>query len=369
MKFYSNKETLLPTLLSVGGVVEKKQTMPVMSNFLLRLEGEQLTVTATDSEIEITANCLVETKTPGIITVPAKKLIDICRNLEDNANIELSYKKDGQALLTSGRGRYRLQTLPPEEFPNLDNIDYQFDLNLAQYQLKSILKRTQFAMALEDVRYYINGLLLSLSANTLTTVATDGHRLSLSKSPINFSSDESFEFLLPRKAVLELFRIIPDSEELITCHFAEKHVSFSLPNLIFTTKLIDSQFANYSRVIPEKQTCENIVEIDRLLLSQAINRVSILSQKKLKGINLVFSQNTLRLESINTDNEEAVESVDIIYSGKPFNLTFNAVYVLDFLNSSNTDTIKLFTGSQNASTLLEDNNNSNHQYVIMPMKA
>ncbi|MBT5229766.1 MAG: DNA polymerase III subunit beta [Methylococcales bacterium] len=368
MKFFASKEALLPAIMSVSGVVEKKQTMPVLSNLMLHAAEGSLTITSTDLDIEMKANCVVDVQTPGTTTLPAKKLLDICRNLSDDVTIEIDCVNENTAMLKAGRGRYKLQTLPADEFPNLENVDYQFELTIAQYQLQKLFSRTQFSMALQDVRYYLNGLLLEISDKKLRAVATDAHRLSLADASIDFSAPELSQYILPRKAVLELSRIFNDNEDLVSVRFGRNHLTFTLPDVVFTTKLVDHKYANYEKAIPDMAACEYKVIIDRTSLQQMLTRVSVLSQEKIKGVSLHFENNLLTIKSYNNENEEAEEAMDIEFSGDAFTLTFNASYVSDFLSTSETETVTLYSSKANSSTVITDTGTSEHLYVVMPMK-
>jgi len=370
MKILTSREVLLPALLAVNGVVEKKQTMPILSNILFSADPNgDLHIISTDLDIEMKVLCKVNVITPGSITLPARKLLDICRNLSDEQSLEIDCAESSSATLKAGRGRYKLQSLPANQFPDLDDIDYHFEFSLAQYQLQTLLHHTQFAMASQDVRYYLNGLLFELSPGQFRAVATDSHRITLSETAITFPINETAQFILPRKAIVELYRFLSDDESLINCRFAHNHMSFSLPNVMFTTKLIDAQYANYERVLPDPSDPPTYdLTVPRAELQQVLTRVAILSHEKIKGVSLTFEDGTLMVQSFNSENEEAEEVIDIDYQGERIELSFNGSYVTDYLNTSNAEFVRFFSGKINDSTVIQDANHQNRTYVVMPMK-
>jgi len=365
MKFQIEKETLLNPLQQIIGAVEKRQTMPALSNVLIRTSENSLTLTATDLEIELVSQIGIIVDEPGEITVPARKLLDICKSLANEASIKFSVS-DNKALVQSGRSRFTLTTLPANDFPALDAINSIYEFEIPQKTLRDIIDKTAFAMAQQDVRYYLNGLMLELSANYLRAVATDGHRLAYCEKEINADIADIKQVILPRKGVLELVRLLSDTENSVKITLGSNHLQVELDGLRLTSKLIDGRFPDYNRVMPTDGT--NVMTADREQLRQALLRASILSNEKYRGIRLILDKNLVKLQAQNPDQEEADIEQEVVYTGDDIEIGFNVNYMLDVLNVTNSDMVQAALKDSNSSFLLTFPDQTDCKYVIMPMR-
>jgi len=365
MKFQIEKETLLNPLQQIIGAVEKRQTMPALSNVLLRATENSLTLTATDLEIELVSNIAMIIDQPGDITVPARKLLDICKSLPNESMINFSVK-DNKALVQSGRSRFSLATLAANDFPALDAINSVNEFEIAQKTLHDLIDKTAFAMAQQDVRYYLNGLMLEVSANNLRAVATDGHRLAYCEKETTADIADIKQVILPRKGVLELVRLLSDTEDKVKVILGSNHLQVEFDDLRLTSKLIDGRFPDYNRVMPTDGT--NIVTADREQLRQALIRASILSNEKYRGIRLILENNLVKLQAHNPDQEEADIELEVDYKGDEIEIGFNVNYMLDVLNVANSDMVQAALRDSNSSFLLTYPDQEDCKYVIMPMR-
>ena len=366
MKFQIEKETLLNPLQQIIGAVEKRQTMPALSNVLLRATDNQLTLTATDLEIELVSQIAMIIDEPGDITVPARKLLDICKSLPNEAQINFSVK-DNKALVQSGRSRFTLATLPANDFPALDAINSVYEFEITQHTLRDLIDKTAFAMAQQDVRYYLNGLMLDVSANILRAVATDGHRLAYCEKETNADIADIKQVILPRKGVLELVRLLSDNDDTVKIILGSNHLQVEFNQIRLTSKLIDGRFPDYNRVMPEEGT-NNIVTADRDLLRQALIRASILSNEKYRGIRLILEKDLIKLQAQNPDQEEADVEQEVVYNGENIEIGFNVNYMLDVLNVTNSQMVQASLRDSNSSFLLTYPDQADCKYVIMPMR-
>ena len=365
MKFQIEKETLLNPLQQIIGAVEKRQTMPALSNVLLRAKDNSLTLTATDLEIELVSQVSMIIDEDGEITVPARKLLDICKSLPNEAMIKFSVK-DAKALVQSGRSRFSLATLPAADFPALDNISSVYEFEIAQKTLADIIDKTAFAMAQQDVRYYLNGLMLEISSNYLRAVATDGHRLAYCEKETVADIADIKQVILPRKGVLELVRLLNDSDESAKITLGSNHLQVEFDGLRLTSKLIDGRFPDYNRVIPTDG--HNVISAERDQLRQALIRASILSNEKYRGIRLILEKNLIKLQAQNPDQEEADVELEVDYNGDDIEIGFNVNYMLDVLNVTQSDTVNAALRDSNSSFLLTYPDQDDCKYVIMPMR-
>ena len=365
MKFQIEKETLLNPLQQIIGAVEKRQTMPALSNVLIRASENSLTLTATDLEIELVSRIGIIVDEPGEITVPARKLLDICKSLPNEAFIKFSVT-DNKALVQSGRSRFTLTTLPANDFPALDAINSIYEFEIPQKTLRDIIDKTAFAMAQQDVRYYLNGLMLEVSANYLRAVATDGHRLAYCEKETNADIADIKQVILPRKGVLELVRLLGDTNDSVKVILGSNHLQVEFDGLRLTSKLIDGRFPDYNRVMPTDG--DNVVTVDRDQLRQALMRVSILSNEKYRGIRLILEKNLIKLQAQNPDQEEADIEQEVVYTGDDIEIGFNVNYMLDVLNVTNSDMVKASLKDSNSSFLLTYPDQTDCKYVIMPMR-
>jgi DNA polymerase-3 subunit beta len=366
MQFSIGREEIVKHLTTVCGVVERRHTLPILFNVLLIVENSRLSLTATDLEIEIKTTLEVQRAEEGKTTVAARKFLDICRMLPSRAVLEVQYKK-GQFHVRSEHSRFMLSTLPAEDFPGTDNLDEATGLELTQIELKRLLHQTVFCMAHQDVRYYLNGLLIELEGKVIHAAATDGHRLavaSLEKEPLREGA--RIQSIIPRKAVLELTRLLGESDELVRLKFGINQMEAEFQGLSFFTKLIDGQFPDYKRVIPIG--CEKQLIVDREIFKQALARVNILTNDKHRGVRLGLSNSKLQATVTNLEQESAEEELEVNYKGDKFEIAFNNSYLLDVLNIISTERVKLEFTDANSSCLITPIGEVSGKYVIMPMK-
>ena len=365
MKFKIQREDLLIPLQHVIGAVEKRQTLPALANVLLKVDNNQLTLTATDLEIELVSRIQIMADETGEITLPAKKLLDICKSLSNDAEISIDIDND-RALIKSGRSRFTLVTLPATDFPSLDEISSVYEFNIPQSMFKELIEKTSFAMAQQDVRYYLNGLMMEVSSGLIRTVATDGHRLAYCERTIDGDLADSKQVIIPRKGIAELLRLLGSSDEPIKVILGNNHIQCELANQRFTSKLIDGRFPDFKRVMPSEEG--NTFTADRESLKQALIRSSILSNEKYRGIRVILSKDLLQLQAQNPDQEEANVEVEINYAGDDMEVGFNVNYMLDVLNTSGQDVIQGVIKDSSSSCLMSFPEQSHCKYVIMPMR-
>ncbi len=370
MHFEISRQALLSPLKMVSGIVERKQTLPILANVLIRVEGELLHFTATDTELEISCAAPIESdfNGAGSTTLPAQKLFDICRSLGDGSVIQMNQEEDGRALIKSGRSRFTLSTLPAEDYPSSEEIQTKLSFSLPQQSLKFLLSKTQFAMAQQDVRYYLNGLLLDIRADNLTVVATDGHRLALAEQACEIALEAPEQVILPRKAVLEVSRILEDNEEPVQITLATNHIRFELPGgITLTSKLIDGRFPDYRGVLPAHNT--QLLTLNCVQFKQALNRAAILlSNEKHKGARLKLSNNLLEVSAHNPEQEQAEEELDAEYQGEALEIGFSILYLIDALNAVDTEQAELYFSDPNSSCLICPQGQDKVKYVVMPMR-
>lgn len=365
MKVTIKREELLPALQIVNGVVERRQTLPILSNLLLSVGDKHLTMTASDMEVELVTELDKKGSESGDITLPARKLLDICRTLPDDAEIRLETSGD-QAQVVSRKSRFTLSTLPAQEYPVVEIAEPLAEFKLSQKTLKQLLDRTAFAMAHQDVRYYLNGLLLELDGSSIRAVATDGHRLALCDTEHKLALDAPLQIIVPRKGVQELIRLLEDSDEEAAVQISSNHIRVRMPGLQFTSKLIDGKFPDYARVIPE--TGEHPLIANRETLRQSLTRVSILSNEKYRGVRLLLDKGRLRAIAHNPEQEEAEEELEVDYAGPEMEIGFNVSYLLDALAIIRTDTVFVTIKDPSSSCLLLPQEGKECKYVVMPMR-
>jgi len=368
MYFVISREAILKPLQLVSGVVERRQTLPVLSNVLLSLDASgELAITGTDLEVELIGRVRVAgTTKPGEITVPARKLVDICKSLSDDATLEFTVD-DGKMVIKSGRSRFSLATLPASEFPNTEEEPGTIELSVPQQALKFLLDGTSFAMAQQDVRYYLNGMLFELAVDYLRVVATDGHRLAMQTHAMENDITAPVQLILPRKGVIELGRLLTGEEEGISIVFGRNHVRAKTADVTFTSKLVDGKFPDYNRVLPKGG--DKIVIGDRLELKQAFARTSILSNEKYRGIRVLLTNAEMRILANNPDQEEAEEVVSVDYAGDSLEVGFNVSYLVDVLTVLSSEKVQITLLDSNSSALVEAaGGNSEAVYVVMPMR-
>lgn len=367
MKFVVSREAILKPLLLVSGVVERRQTLPVLSNVLLVLEGERLSLTGTDLEVEIVGR--VELLSPGVdgeVTVPARKFADIVRSLPEGAELELS-EEEGRVLLKSGRSRFTLSTLPATDFPNVEDGPSDLQFSCQQGEIKRLIERTAFAMAQQDVRYYLNGMLWEVKPDQLRVVATDGHRMAMCTRAIAVNPAEPVQAILPRKGVLELSRLMDEPEELVDVTLSANHIRVTSEAYTFTSKLVDGKFPDYERVLPRGG--DKVIFGARADLKQAFSRTAILSNEKYRGVRLLLEDGLLTIVANNPEQEEAEEQLTVDYTGSSLEVGFNVSYLADVANVISSDTVKMTLSDANSSALLEEPvDGGDSVYVVMPMR-
>lgn len=365
MKFNITRETLLKPLQFVIGVVERRQTLPVLSNLLVVAEGGKISLTATDLEVELVANFDLDVDEEGEITIPARKFLDICRTLPDESSLDVTLR-DERVTVKSGKSRFTLSTLPATEFPTVDEISVISSFTLPQSELKKLIDRTQFAMAQQDVRYYLNGLMFEMQEKMIRSVATDGHRLAICEVPADTGNSDIHQVIIPRKGIQELARLLEDSDSPAKIMIGNNHIRIELPNLRFTSKLIDGKFPDYQKVLPKNSN--KLVTADRDLLKQALVRTSILSNEKYRGVRLQMEDSRMSIQAHNPEQEEAEEEIEIQYQGDALEIGFNVNYVLDALNAIPGQEISISLSDPNSSCLVQEAGSTECRYVIMPMR-
>lgn len=364
MKFLIEREYLLKPIQMVIGAIERRHNLPILGNIFLEVSHNTLTLMGTDMEVELIGQInLTDDPVEGSTTVPAKKLLDIVRSLPELAQIKVE-QKSNQVFLTSGRSRFSLATLPAKDYPHFDHWVSDIEFSVTASQVRNLVNATQFAMAHQDVRYYLNGLLFETNAGTLRVVATDGHRLATCSVALASAIPEH-QFILPRKGVLELMRLLENGDELIQFALNRDTLSIKNTTLMLTCKLIDGSFPDYRRVLP--RNIDKQIVIGRLIFKQALARASILSNEKFRSIRIQLDMNVLRITANNPEQEQAEEVVDIDYVGTPLEIGFNVNYLLDVLNTIQGESVSLSLNDAQSSVLIEDNEAQGAMYVVMPV--
>ena len=364
MKLSANRETILQPLQAVIGVVERRQTMPILANVLLSAGNGRLAVTATDLEVELVASAEVAVQNSGDITVPGRKLLDICRALPEGVTLTFSVEGE-RAIIRAGRSRFTLSSLPASEFPTVEEISAQQVLELPQNEFRGLLDQTHFSMAQQDVRYYLNGMLLETDGELLRAVATDGHRLALCEMNMASRAKSSQQVIIPRKGVLELQRIL-GTEGSVSVAIGTNHVRVQIGDVRFTSKLIDGRFPEYGRVIPASPG--KTLKADRETLRHALQRAAILSNEKYRGIRLTIKPGALTIQAHNPEQEEAEEEIEVDYKGEDLEVGFNVNYLLDALGAIDGPEVEIGLTDSNSSCLIRSPANAASKYVVMPMR-
>ncbi len=365
MKIIAKREAILGPLQAVIGVVERKQTMPILANVLLSAKGGKLSITATDLEVELVATSEVDVQRAGEITLPGRKLLDICRALPEGTDITLTL--DGERMKVQARkSRFTLSTLPAAEFPTVEEINAEQTLQVQQQDFKRLLDKTHFSMAQQDVRYYLNGLLLETSAKTLKAVATDGHRLALCEIELPGGGKPGHQVIVPRKGVLELQRILANEPTELAVSIGSNHLRVQIGEIRFTSKLIDGRFPEYGRVIPNSPP--RVIASIRDDLSSALQRAKILANEKYRGIRFALKPNALVIQAHNPEQEEAEEEVEVAYEGEEIEIGFNVDYLLQALAAVDSAEVHVGLTDGNSSCLIRAAQDGSARYVVMPMR-
>lgn len=365
MKFILNREQFLKSLQQVSGALGGRPTLPILGNILLRVASGYLSMTCTDLEVELIANIpLSGDAQDGAVTVPSRKFLDICRGLPDG--VPISFTLEGhRAIIRSGRSRFTLSTLPAVDYPNIEDWHSTVDFTLPQGKLRQLIDSTAFSMANQDVRYFLNGMLLETDGKILRSVATDGHRMAVSKTELE-NDVPAQQVIVPRKGVTELMRLLDSPDEPVTIQIGSANIRANVNQFVFTSKLVDGRFPDYRRVVPASSS--KTIEANCVELRQAFSRAAILSNEKFRGVRLNLSQGQLRISAHNPEQEEAEEFVDVDYQGEDLETGFNVSYLLDVLNTLKCERVRFSISDSTTSTLIEDCNNDNAMYVVMPIR-
>src|SRR5210317_1480285 len=365
MNIKIKRDVLLKPLSSVVGIVEKRQALPILSNLLLIGKDGKLTFTATDLEMQTSLNIETKIDSNFEITISAKKLFDITRALPEGSELEFQIN-ESRVNVKAGKSKFNLQTLPAKDYPILKQGDSEsISFDISQKALKGLLKQVDFAMAQKDIRYYLNGLLFEIQGQKLNIVGTDGHRLSFTSSKLKKSFDKK-EVIIPRKTIMELIKLLEEVDDDVEIQILNQQVIFNFSDICIITKVIDGKFPDYNRVIPSGY--KNGFLIERQMLLNAMQRASILSNEKYRGIRLVLSENNMQLITTNSEQEEAQEDIEISYNKETIDIGFNVTYLIDVLNNIQFDQLFFAFKDSNSSCLVTIPNNDDYKYVVMPMR-
>ena len=366
MKFSTDRESLLRPLQLVTGVVERRQTLPVLANLLVVAKDGALHLTGTDLEVQLQCQLSnVDVAKEGEATLPARKLADIWRALPEGSTVTVEVSGD-RATVRSGRSRFSLATLPVNDFPQLESQPGEIEMRLPQASLRKLLDQVGFSMAQQDVRYFLNGMLLEITPEHTRTVATDGHRLAMCTQHVGAPGVSRSQSIVPRKGVIEIGRILDDSDDDVVLQVSANHLRLTRGDFTLTTKLVDGKFPEYEKVIPKDGS--NPVVGDRETLRQSCQRASILSNEKYRGVRLVFDKDQLTIQANNPEQEEAEEVVPVDYSGDNLEIGFNVSYLQDILGVLDTEQVRISVSDGNSSALVEGPGNDDALYVVMPMR-
>jgi DNA polymerase-3 subunit beta len=365
MDFYITKEEVVKSLNLTLGVVEKRQTLPILSNVLLEVDESSLKLTATDLESEIsTTSTISNFKSGGKTTAPARKLSDLCRLMPDLAEIHFFLDGDNLKIETES-GKYNLSTLPSEDFPVFETEDTQSQINISSQNLKNLITKTSFAMGNQDWRHYLNGLYMMIDDKVVTTVATDAHRLAMATSSLNEASSESTSGIVPRKSINEIGKLVGDESENVVIQLGQTSIAANVSGTTFVSKLIEGKFPDYEQVIPSGES--SILVVDRKNFSESLSRVSVLSSEKYKGVRIITKKNSLNISANNPEKEQGEENLPCEYQGEEIDIAFNVNYLQEVLSTIDSEKIEInFFGSEK-SCLITDPNSENLKYVVMPL--
>lgn len=365
MNIACGREVLLSAMSKVGGVIERRQTLPILGNVLVVGVDDSVQVTGTDLEVEVRTRFSAGVKQAGEVTLPARKLTDICRAVPEGVEIRLKAEGD-RMVVTAGKSRFILSTLPADNFPVMECGGGEQRIEIGQGILKRLLERTAFAMAHQDVRYYLNGLLIEVRNDRLIAVATDGHRLAKVEEHLELDVAEQMQIILPRKSVLELSRLLGTEEETVLVDVSPKSFRAITGDTGLTSKVIDGRYPEYERVIP--RSADRVSRVDRDALRLALLRTVILSNEKYRGVRLGFEPGRLRLQAHNPEQEEAEDEVEIDYTQEPTTIGFNAGYLLDVLNVLSDRDVEISFSDSTGSAVVRNKGRDEETYVVMPMR-
>ena len=365
MDFYITKEEVVKSINLTLGVVEKRQTLPILSNVLFEVDESSLKLTATDLESEIsTTSTISNFKSGGKITAPARKLSDLCRLMPDLAEIHFYLDGDNLKIETES-GKYNLSTLPSEDFPVFETEDTQSQINISSQNLKNLITKTSFAMGNQDWRHYLNGLYMMIDDKVITTVATDAHRLAMATSSLNEASSESTSGIVPRKSINEIGKLVGDESENVVIQLGNTSIAANVSGTTFVSKLIEGKFPDYEQVIPSGES--SLLVVDRKNFSESLSRVSVLSSEKYKGVRIITKKDSLNISANNPEKEQGEENLSCEYKGEEIDIAFNVNYLQEILSTIDSEKIEInFFGSEK-SCLITDPNSENLKYVVMPL--
>ena len=365
MDFYITKEEVVKSINLTLGVVEKRQTLPILSNVLFEVDESSLKLTATDLESEIsTTSTISNFKSGGKITAPARKLSDLCRLMPDLAEIHFYLDGDNLKIETES-GKYNLSTLPSEDFPVFETEETQSQINISSQNLKNLITKTSFAMGNQDWRHYLNGLYMMIDDKVITTVATDAHRLAMATSSLNEASSESTSGIVPRKSINEIGKLVGDESENVVIQLGQTSIAANVSGTTFVSKLIEGKFPDYEQVIPSGES--SLLVVDRKNFSESLSRVSVLSSEKYKGVRIITKKDSLNISANNPEKEQGEENLSCEYQGEEIDIAFNVNYLQEILSTIDSEKIEInFFGSEK-SCLITDPNSENLKYVVMPL--
>jgi len=364
MKFKIERERLIRPLSQIAGVVERRQTLPILGNVYMRLDDGSLTLIGTDLETEVTARIDGVDGESGECTIGARKLYDICRSIPEDTDIEVS-AKDDKTQVRSQKSRFTLQSLPPGEFPRLEAEDWDVEFEIGQEELKRLLEKTAFAMAQQDVRYYLNGCLLECTGDAIRSVATDGHRLAKSEIKYQTGVEGVSQSVVPRKAVVELMRFLQEDQQA-RVQINPNHARVNGSGWVFTTKLIDGRFPDYGKVIPDSLATHLLV--DKATIHDVLSRIAILTNEKFRGVRINLKPGVMTVSANNPEQEEAVDELPVDYEGPEVEIGFNVGYLIDALKAIETDEVDIGLEDPNSSCTLNAPEDDSTLYLVMPMR-
>lgn len=365
MRLEINKEKLLPVLVALNGIIDKKQGLPILSNVLVCAKDNDVVFSATDMEVERNISVRIEIATSGSTAIPARKMLDICRALPDHSHVEIRIQGN-KALVSSGKSKFTLAVIPGEQFPTLGTMVGDVEFKVSAFGLVELFKRTQFAMAYQDVRYYLNGLLVEFDKRVIRAIATDGHRLAVSELERGDGEEVKRQLIIPRKAVLEITKMLLGSNDELVVSVNNNYIKISRDKEQFASKLIDGRFPDYEKVIPKKHQATVLAK--RLALRDGLSRASILSNEKFKGVRLNINKEGMRATAHNAEQEEAEELIEVNYEGAPLEIGFNVSYLIEALGVLEDEEVEMELTDSNSSCLIKGKGNNDNKYVVMPMR-
>jgi DNA polymerase-3 subunit beta len=366
MNIKIDRSNILPSLNQVSSVVERRQTLPILANLYFQLDEDRLTMVGTDLEVEITETVNGVNGDAGAFTISNRKILDITRMLPEDASI--SFKQDGEKMIvSSGRSRYTLKTLPADEFPRIETGNWEERFKIKQLSLKSLLDKTAFAMAVQDVRYYLNGVLFELSGNQIRAIATDGHRLAQSEEDIDLDLSDTRQLIVPRKAIAEISRFLDDDDDSeLTLEMSKNHLKVSKSDSVLITKLIDGKFPEFKGVLETE--LGTVLDVDRSELIETLNRAAVLTTDRFKGVKLNVAEGVMKVTASNPEQEEAVEEMEVDYSGEPIETGYNVTYLIEAARVMSGNTTQLHLQGNDGICILKQPGDERSIWLVMPMR-